>query len=143
MLKLTALSALTCWCLAAASLTAQSPPPAAQDLSRLGCAYVLIYTTTSSNPIHVMKTLCDHGTNEGTSPDEGTALTTKLKQSATYGPDCTITFSTGAAIRVQQNYCGLAAGKVTAKVVTGDVKITKTQNGSYNDRPGQVWVSIP
>ena len=56
-----------------------------------------------------------------------------MYQSAGRGPECTITLSGDketAVASVQQNYCGLAAGEVTAKVGSGNAKHVRTVKGA-------------
>jgi tetratricopeptide (TPR) repeat protein/TolB-like protein len=77
------------------------------------------------------------------SPDQPAVVT--VYQSAGRGPECTITLSGDketAAVLVQQNYCGLAAGEVTAKVVSGNARHVRTVNGAYRNTPGMVFFAL-
>ena len=109
--------------------------------SPLSCQNLLVYMSSSNSSISVSAAPCDHGYYVNTLPSSGNAITSLFQQSSVYGPDCTITYSNGATVHVQQNYCAAEAGNISASVVQGPAKIVNIQTGSYAQSiPGQVWV---
>lgn len=138
---------LTCWCLLAAQAAAaqeqREPPPPPNN-----CTLVNVDITSPDGPVTVNNNnvTCKHGYLQSITPSNSNASTIVLTQSLSYGPDCTITFTVGsctAQIQVQQNYCALEAGSLTASVISGTASITSTQPGSYEgNEPGVVDVTV-
>jgi hypothetical protein len=118
--------------------------------SPLSCSDLLVVITDASAPsISVgANVVCNHGYYVTTVPIRSSSLpiVVLLEQSAVYGPDCTITVSKGgstAVLAVQQNYCALEAGTITATVQSGNATATGSAGGSYADSyPGIAWFTM-
>jgi hypothetical protein len=141
------LCAVACWCLLAAqgALAEEAPKMQAPDLNQ--CTYLKIHLE-GRRPAAVTSSGigCDRGYLTSILPSQTDTTEVTLQQSPAYGPDCLITITAGGGgtyvIRTQQNYCGLAAGRITAVVVGGAARI-RAQEGSFiRSRPGQVWVTL-
>jgi hypothetical protein len=146
--------ALACGLLAAVAPAVQaqedSSPSghAAPSATLKGCGYLNV--TFTGTKAKVAKVTCEHGFFYRTvppsgeiSPDQPAVVT--VYQSGSYGPDCIITLSGDketAVVSVQQNFCGLAAGEVTAKVVSGNARHVRTVKGAYRNTPGMVFFSL-
>ncbi|MCF1439363.1 MAG: hypothetical protein LPD71_11650, partial [Shewanella sp.] len=68
----------------------------------------------------------------------------QFAQTEQYGPEVTLTFKRKtdgqvATIRVQQNFCFLAAGNITVKPIRGKW-VYRTRNGVWNSSSGNVWL---
>lgn len=134
------------WAQAAADSNPSGQPGPSAALK--GCGYLNV--TISGTKAKVAKVTCEHGFFYRTvppsgeiSPDQPAVVT--VYQSAGRGPECTITLSGDketAAVSVQQNFCGLAAGEVTAKVVSGNAKHVRTVKGAYRNTPGMVFFAL-
>lgn len=113
-----------------------------------GCGY--LYVTISGTKAKVAKVTCEHGFFQKTDPanggiSSGQPAVVFLYQSGSRGPECTITLSgekETAVLAVQQNYCGLAAGDITAKVVSGNAKLVRTVKGGFASTPGMAVFSL-
>ena len=146
--------ALACGLLAAVAPAVQaqedsSPSGQAVPSATLkGCGY--LYVTFSGTKAKVAKVTCEHGFFYRTvppsgeiSPDQPAVVT--VYQSAGRGPECIITLSGDketTVVSMQQNYCGLAAGEVTAKVVSGNARHVRTVKGAYRNTPGMVFFAL-
>lgn len=136
--------ALACG-LFAAPASAQPAEPSPQ---LKGCGY--LYVTISGTKAKVAKVTCEHGFFDKTDPANGGISTGQpavaiVYQSAGRGPECTITVSgekETAVLAVQQNFCGLAAGEITARVVSGNAKLVRTVRGGFANTPGMAFFSL-
>jgi hypothetical protein len=117
--------------------------------SSLTCTELFVVINGSS--ASVAKVTCEHGYHGGTVPESrviaaGKPAVIVLQQSAAYGPDCSITVSSGgntAVLSAQQNFCALKAGMITASVTSGKATLNGTVVGSYGDNlPGLVWFTL-
>jgi len=85
---------------------------------------------------------CEHGEISNVTPNSSTMTAAYL-----HGPDCTLTFAgpnpgDRAVVRFQQNYCAMTAGNITVESISGNVPITRVQEGAWvGDRPGRVLVT--
>jgi hypothetical protein len=117
--------------------------------SPLTCGNLLVVVQDASSPqATISKVSCDHGyfvyaVPGASNPSEPSVL---LFQQSGFGPDCTITVSKGSAtavLSVQQNFCGLAAGNITATVTSGSATMNGTSTGSFAaSLPGLVWFTV-
>jgi hypothetical protein len=125
---------------------AQSGPAPSPQLK--GCGYLqVIISGTKARATNVT---CGSGSfyryvppSGELTPDEPVLVS--LYQSGARGPECVITVSGDkdtAVLQVQQNFCGLAAGEVTAKVVSGNAKLVRVTKGAYRNTPGTVLFSV-
>jgi len=113
-----------------------------------GCGF--LHVTISGTKAKVAKVTCEHGFFQKTDPPDGKISTgqpavVSVFQSAGRGPDCTITVSGDketAVLSMQQNFCGLAAGEITAKVVSGPARHVRSVRGGFPDTPGTVFFSL-
>jgi hypothetical protein len=128
-------------------------PPATGAEARLpeaatGCQLLEVYPNTPQGEVISIPpngVACEHGYFTSAKPSSSNVNVVTVEQSTVYGPDCNITFNAKQriyVIRVQQNFCFLSAGKITASVVSGPAVITRTAEGSVSGTPGRVWVSL-
>jgi len=102
------------------------------------CGKLLVSVKESKTPMQLdpRSVKCKHG-KFGPGSKDGVLLL----QSLSYGPNCTMTAreiggQRYQTFRVQQNFCGLKAGKITVQMQYGAaIKFTKTE-GSYAKRKG-------
>lgn len=113
------------------------------------CDHLRVYPTNATGnviSIPAKGVACAHGYGGSASPSMSNVKYVNVRQSNSYGPDCNITFNANNQIyvvRVQQNYCSLKAGSITASVVSGNATITKKQTGSqWHGRPGKLYVKL-
>lgn len=116
---------------------------------RPGCGDLLVVITgTSASQVTVN---CRHAYSTKYLPatkaiDAGKPAIITLEQSLPYGPDCTLSVTGGgdsAVLTVQQNFCTLEAGTITASVTSGNATRTGSVEGSYADSiPGIVWFKL-
>lgn len=141
--------------LLASSLAAQTAgvPQAKNDnpaFSDFNCNEFVVVVSGSAG--RVADVSCSHGDQLFLLPASGNIAPGKpavlfFKQSAIHGPDCTIRLKRGksktAVLSVQQNFCGLEAGTVTASVTSGQATFNAKAEGSYNDNlPGAAWFTV-
>ena len=112
--------------------------------AQANCKRMLITVEESKTPMYLDQGSfkCKHGKFGSRRPNF-----VSLHQSLTYGPDCTMTareiggkrYST---FRVQQNFCGLKAGKITVQMHLGAAVIyTKTEGSVAKRKPGKVSIT--
>jgi hypothetical protein len=147
------LSVLTCCflLLAQGAATAAGSAPkksaAKKAESPNSCAYLdFLFESSTTAQVRSSGVACDHGNLSSIETQENTKLV-GLQQSASYGPDCTVTVTWAggqktAVIRGQQNFCALSAGNIIASVVSGPATITRIETGAYSKRPGRVYVRL-
>ncbi len=138
---------------AAATALAAGGKQSAAPLSanhQIGCnqAYVVIQSASNAS---ITQVSCTHG-NANVVPSSSSIGPNQpglvaLNQSVGFGPDCTITVqgssSNVATLSIQQNFCGLKAGQITASVVSGSAALIGTASGSYSsDLPGTIWFTV-
>ena len=110
--------------------------------AQLSCQNLLVSVSIGSQSITITNVACDHGYDHGTLPSPPGSTARLLQQSPSFGPNCTLTLSNGGVFWVQQNYCYLEAGTVSAGVIQGNVSITRKVQGSYGQsQPGIVYAS--
>jgi hypothetical protein len=131
--------ALACGLLAlAAPALAAKPNPK----EPAGCLILNVFLNGPS--VKVGQVTCDKGAYDGDKPTpDGVVLT--FHQSDARGPKCTITVAGGkgtAVLSVQQNPCILKAGAITASVVSGNARLTRTVRGGFPTIAGEVYFSI-
>jgi hypothetical protein len=141
------------------ALTAMPPSPSQSAMTArpgeamlaaagAGCQLLVVAPVTSLGaPITVPPNgvACEHGYLQNIYPPTGNVLAVTLTQSAVYGPDCNVTFNVNSniyVIRAQQNFCALAAGNVTASVVSGNAQILNITRGGFPNNPGEVRVVL-
>ena len=106
-----------------------------------GCNTLWV-TAMGAYHIDISDISCAHGTSKNESGDS-----VDLVSGGFYGPDCTVVFSTydeknQAAVRFQQNYCGLEAGDITVEPIYGQKPIYRIDNGSRGDNSsGEVRIT--
>lgn len=120
--------------------------------SPIGCSLLYVAVQNSGSPAATIQNVtCNHGFFLGTVPSSNATSQSQpavlsFMQSAGWGPDCTITVSKGsstAVLAVQQNYCALKSGSVTASVVSGSATMNGTSQGSFGSGlPGLVWFTV-
>ena len=114
------------------------------------CGVLLVSAERSKTPMvldgHSVK--CKHGKHFGALIGDF-----RLEQSHTRGPDCTMTFHERkrrpghrekrySTIRVQQNFCGLGAGKITVQMHLGAaVKYVKKEGSFAKKKPGKIFIT--
>ncbi len=143
------LSALVAFA-AATPPTAKKPAAPQASLNSLYCGQVMVMIQSAANA-KVTGVSCNHGSAPipvaslpPIGPNEPAVV--PLVQSS-YGPDCTITVQGSgtnvATLQVQQNFCSLKAGQVTASVTSGSAALIGTASGSYSGNvPGVVWFTV-
>jgi hypothetical protein len=142
------LSVLTCCFLLLANGAMAAQPAAKKAASPNSCAYLdILFESSTTAQVKSSGVACDHGNLSSIEPSQENTKLVGLQQSASYGPDCTVTVTWAdgkktAVIRGQQNFCALAAGNIIASVVSGDATITRIEKGAYSKRPGRVYVRL-
>jgi hypothetical protein len=133
---------------------AGSPALQAQDkvgkaFSDFSCRDLMVVIAGSSGAVTNVN--CRHGYYLNTLPDGGRIAPGKpavllFVQSEVYGPDCTIQVTQGnrtAVLSVQQNFCSLEAGSITASVKSGPATFNTQAEGAYSGNlPGTVWFNV-
>lgn len=112
-----------------------------------GCSNLVVFVlSSSSQPSSIQGVSCSSGSvfSSNTQSFSSTLpAVLQLGQSAAWGPDCTVTVSQGsqtAILQVQQNYCALGAGQITASVTSGPATLQGSVIGSYPlGLPGTVF----
>ena len=137
------LCTLLCWGLLAAGTAS------AGAINRPNnCQFLNVVATSSAIATVPMPNgvTCNHGYFISSTPAVGTTLTTQVQQSSVEGPDCNIVYTSAGQtfeIHVQQNYCSLEAGNITAQVVTGSVTIGTITQGSWGgNESGTINVTL-
>jgi hypothetical protein len=107
-----------------------------------GCLILNVFLNGPS--VKVGQVTCDKGAYDGDEPTP-TGVVLVFHQSDARGPKCTITAAGGkgtSVLSVQQNPCILKAGAITASVVSGNAKLTRTVRGGFPTIAGEVDFSI-
>lgn len=130
------------------AVPAATGPEAHPAVAGTGCQLLNVYVTNAQGTnvsVPNNGVACEHGYYVRSTPSQDSVQYVTNEQSTVYGPDCNITFNANNqvyVVRAQQNYCYLAAGNITASVVSGNAVITSTQRGGYPSTPGTVNVTL-
>jgi hypothetical protein len=145
------LLSLTLACGLLAALTpaarAQSGQPEPEPQLK-GCGYLQVLVSGTRGKI--AKVTCSRGNFDRTVPPSGEItpgqpVVVFLYQTGGFGPECTITVSgqkETAVLATQQNFCGLAAGEITASVVSGNAKHLRSVRGGFPGTPGMAFFAL-
>jgi hypothetical protein len=138
----------------ACGLLAALPPSARAELEEplpesliQGCGRLLVIISGTSAKVD--KVTCQRGYFRQIEPPSGEVsagrpVVVTLEQSSAYGPECTISIGgqDRATVALQQNFCFLKGGAITASVVNGNATLTETIRGGFPSIPGMALFSL-